>query len=46
MSLNIFSNKEEGKHFLFLTYVLRKYRTEEFLNEKFSNELMYQMIMF
>lgn len=47
--LNIFSNiylKVERKHFLFLTYVHKKNRTEEFLNENFSNELIFQTTCF
>lgn len=46
MTLNIFSNNMERKHFLFLTYVRRKNRTEEFLTENFTDELIYQMIKF
>lgn len=44
MTLNISSNKAERKHFLFLTYVLNKNRTEELLTENFSDELIYLMI--
>lgn len=44
--LNIFSNKEEGKHLFFLMYALRNNKTDEFLNENFNDKLIYQMITF
>lgn len=44
ISIDIFSNKEEGKHLFFLMYALRENKTDEFLNENFSDKLIYQMI--